>query len=150
VACDINPRIDYWSIGCILYEALTMIPLFAKQNERDLLFKQLRFIEIPLDKINYNCPLVHSLWNYKIKKWRFKVEKKSLFDYLNLVLKSKYINRMLHERDWIFDTTNGYYSLIKMCISDHYNVNKNDYVKQLENVETKYKSESKFPAIATV
>ena len=37
-----------------------------------------------------------------------------------------------------------------MCILDHYNKDENDYVKQLEIVEASYKSESKFPSIATI
>lgn len=149
VACDINPRIDYWSIGCVMYEALTMIPLFAKQNEHDILLKQLRFIEIPFDKINYSCPLVFSLWNYHDKKWRFNVEKTNLFDYLNYVIRSKNINRISHENNWIYNTDTGYCSLIKMCILDHYKIGTNDYTKQFEIMEMKY-NESKFPPIATV
>lgn len=150
VSCDINPRIDYWSIGCIMYEALTMIPLFAKTNERQVLMKQLRFIEIPQDKINYNSQLMYSLWNFQTKNWEFYIDKIYLFDYLATILKLNYIDRISEEKDWLIDINTGYYSLIKMCILDHYNEEDNDYVKQLEIVEASYKTKSKFPPIATI
>ena len=150
VAYDINPRIDYWSIGCIMYEALTMIPLFCRNNENDVLIKQLRFINIPHDKINKYSSATRRLYDYERKRWYKDIEKINLFDYLKLVLKEKNIDRFDYEEKWIFNKKKGFYSLINMCISDHYNEDENNYVKQFEIIEEMYKSESEFPSISTI
>ena len=150
VSCDINPRIDYWSVGCIMYEALTLIPLFFKKNEIDIILKQLRFIDIPHEKINQFSPITACLYNYLYKTWRRPIEKMYLFDYLKFVLENKNIKRSSYEEKWLFNNSTGYCSLIYMCILDHYNKDKNDYVKQFEIIEAAYKSESKFPSIAAI
>lgn len=150
VACDINPRIDYWSIGCIMYEALTMIPLFCRNHENDILIKQLRFIDIPHNKINKYSSTIRRLYDYEWKRWRKHNEKINLLDYLKSVLKEKNIERFECEEKWIFDRNTGFYSLINMCISDHYNEDENDYVKQFQSIEEMYKSELKFPSISAI
>lgn len=150
VSCDINPRIDYWSIGCIMYEALTLIPLFCKNNQNKVLIKQLRFINIPHDKINKDSFTIRHLYDYQSKKWREYIEKINLFYYLNLVLKDKNIERLDYEKNWLFNTKTGYCSLINMCILEHYNKNENNYVQQFKIVEEMYNNELKFPTITTV
>ena len=52
-------------------------------------------------------------------------------------------------REWNvkYNSCFGFYSLIKMCILDHYNEEHNDYVKQLEIIETTYK---KYPEFAPI
>lgn len=150
VSADINPRIDFWSVGCIMYEALTMLPLFCKNNENDVLVKQLRFIEIPHDKINRYSKASRYLYNYQCKQWRPHIYKMNLFDYLDIVLKEKNIKRAPHEEEWIFNTKTGYCSLIDLCILKHYSEDENNYVKQLEIIEETYNSNSKFPSIAAI
>ena len=149
VACDINPRIDYWGIGCIMYEMLTMIPLFCRNHENDILLKQLRFINIPHSKINRLSSAGKNLYDYEWQRWRQYIQKIDLFDYLELVLQNKKIKRYDYEKKWIFDKNTGYYSLIKICILNHYNKDENDYVKQFEIIEEMYNYELKFPAIST-
>ena len=95
IGCDINPRIDYWSVGCIMYEALTMIPLFCRNHEKYILIKQLRFIDIPHNSATTRL--------YDIDRWRNHIEKINLFDYLKLVFKKKNIERFECEKKWIFD-----------------------------------------------
>ena len=150
VACDINPRIDYWSIGCIMYEALTMMPLFCRNHENEVLTKQLRFIDIPHYKINKYSSAARRLYDYEGKRWRKHIEKIYLFDYLKLIVKEKNIERFYYEEKWIFDTKTGFYSLINMCISKHYNEYENNYVRQLRIIEEMYKNELKFPSISTI
>ena len=130
-----------------LYEVLTSVPLFARANEGDILLKQLRFIDIPHDKINKNCNLIYRFYNYQKQKWNVKIQKKDLFSYTVSLLESYNITTR-KDINWIINTKNGYFSLIKYCILNHYNPGINNYIDVYNKFEYNYNS--KFPSITTL
>ena len=74
------------------------------------------------------------------------IKKTDLFSYTISLLQSYNITTR-KDINWIIDTKNGYFSLIKYCILNHYNPGNNSYVEVYNNFEDNYNS--KFPSIAT-
>ena len=147
VKSNINHRIDYWSVGCILYEAITIIPLFCKSSEKQILFKQLRFIDIPHEKLNQESRWVKRYYDYDNKIWNIQIEKNNLQSYTLAMFKT---NSIINREDtkWLFDNYRGYFKLIEYCLLNHYSSAKNDYLDIFDKVQRYYNS--KFPSISTV
>jgi serine/threonine protein kinase len=79
----IDTNIDYWSMGCILFELVVGQPLFQRKTELEVFKKQLRFIEIPEYVINMRTPFITSHYDFIQSRWRIApAETQSVVEYL--------------------------------------------------------------------
>jgi len=144
---DITYKIDYWSVGCIIYETILCNPLFAFNNAINTLIKHISFIDIPKNKINLESKNIKNIYNFKKNEW-YHTMKQCLLNYINVNINRTNFNNNINneiiyneeEMEWIKNMDNGIYMIMDTCINHHYD-DEISYKDAFDNL--------KFPPITT-